>query len=309
MDQDNKYSSGGSNHAAQPQIYFQGGSPAAEGSGGGLGLGTIALIGAGILLISTLNKSANPPRVNLNDKDYKFLNDNGPSTLKTLLEHDTSPVIFTTRGNEPRSDEETSLLLAALHKRYVLDQEAGVLSFPSNMLADALLIILEENDYEVRQQSLDMYVKMFDLYNRLFTSTLGTTMLGLANIVSAAGEAIVNAEECTEWTWVKDTQTTISQSSSTNTKISTKATSTKVLLGILGSGGSTTTLHNTVKSETLTESQSISFIPHCTSTQVNIAAVEGILIAQGAALKSIYDPLRAVIALAPVFPKTINRSA
>lgn len=273
------------------------------GSGKGMGMLGYAALGVGALLIINSMNGGAPSKVELNESDYNFLNNTGPKALQTLIDNDTSPVLYTSPGNTPRTQEQTDLLLAKLKKRYVDDLAVGQLSFPTNMLSDVIMALLDLDDQEVRQQTLDMYVKMFDLYTKLFTATFTATAIGVAAITQAAGVSINDAYECTEWTWAKYSDYSVEQTSTTNTTISTKANTTKVLMGILGSGGSTSTMHNTIKTENLKERQQIEYRPHCTSKQIDLAAVEAILIAQGAALKTIYDPLRAVIALAPVLPK------
>lgn len=274
-----------------------------DGSSGKSNLLTYAALGVGALFLINSMNNTNVKPIALNQDDYNFLNNTGPKALQSMVDHDTSPVIFTTPGNTPRTPEQTAQILQALKKRYVDEAQVGTLSFNSNMFADAMLAILDITNTDVRQQTLDLFVKMFDLYSQIWLSTVTATCNSVAAITKAAGEEINNAEECTEWTWAKKTDYTSSQTSTTNTTVSTRASSTKVLFGILGSGGSATTMHNTIKTENLTESETIQFIPTCTSKQVNLAAVEAILIAQGAALKSVYDPLRAVIALAPYIPK------
>ena len=273
-----------------------------DGSNGKSNLLTYAALGVGALFLINSMSNTDVKPIALNQNDYNFLNDTGPQALQSMVDHDTSPVIFTTPGNTPRTPEQTAQLLESLRKRYIEEAQVGTLAFNSNMFADAMLAILDMTNTDVRQQTLDLFVKMFDLYSQIWLSTVTATSNAVAAITKAAGEEINNAGECTEWTWAKKTDFASSQTSITNTTVSTKATSTKVLFGILGSGGSAKTMHNTIKTENLAESETIQFIPTCTSKQVNLAAVEAILIAQGAALKSVYDPLRAVIALAPYIP-------
>lgn len=272
-------------------------------SNGKSNLLTYAALGLGALFLINSMGNTNVKPIALNQDDYNFLNNTGPQALQSMVDHDTSPVIFTTPGNTPRTPEQTAKILQALNKRYIDEAQVGTLSFSSNIFADAMLAILDIDNTDVRQQTLDLFVKMFDLYSQIWLSTVTATCNSVAAITKAAGEEINNAEECTEWTWAKKTEYTSSQTSITNTKVSTKASSTKVLFGILGSKGTAATMHHTIKTENLAESETIQFIPTCTSKQVNLAAVEAILIAQGAALKSVYDPLRAVIALAPSIPK------
>lgn len=270
---------------------------------GGSSLVTVGLIGvAALVLINSLNGGA-PPRVDMNQDDYDFLNNTGPRTLESLVNTDNSPIFYVSQGNQPRTPEQTAALLAALKKRYIDDATVGSISFPVSMFSDAMMALLDIDDNDVRTQTLDIFVKMFSLFSELFLGTVAATAIGVGAITAAAGEAINNANECTEWTWAKKSEYSSTQTSSTNTTISTRSSSTKVLLGLLGSGGSTSTMHNTIRTEQLSETSSVQFIPYCTSTQVNLTAVEAILIAQGAALKSVYDPLRAVISLAPVIPK------
>lgn len=275
---------------------------AGDGSNSKSNLLTYAALGVGALFLINSMSNTNVKPIALNKNDYEFLNDTGPRTLQSMVDNDASPVIFTTPGNTPRTPEQTAKLLESLRKRYIDDAQVGTLTFNSNMFADAMLAILDITNMDVRQQTLDLFVKMFDLYSQIWLSTVTATCNSVAAITKAAGEEINNAQECTEWTWAKKTDFTSSQTSITNTTVSTKASSTKVLFGILGSRGSASTMHNTIKTENLTESETIQFIPMCTSKQINLAAVEAILIAQGAALKSVYDPLRAVIALAPYIP-------
>lgn len=257
---------------------------------------TTLLIGAGALLLLSRTSSG---RVKLNKEDYKFLNQDRRKELQRMIKEDTSPVFYTSKGNRQRTDQETSELLNKLKKRYIDDAEIGQLSFPSNILSDAILALLDLENVTVREQTMDMFLKMFDAYNKIFSSTVQATCLGVAAITEAAGVNIRNAKECTEWTWAKKTSDSVDQDSNTATLIGTSHSSTKVLLGIMGSGSSTTTMHATITSDSLREKKEISFIPHCTSTQIDIGAVEAILISQGAALKSVYDPLRAVIKMAP----------
>lgn len=257
----------------------------------------------GVAALYLINKNGDVPgRVELNEEDYEFLANSGPNALQAIIDKDTSPILYTSPGVKPRTKEETAAILATLKKRYVDDAAVGNLSFPSAILSDVLYELLLLEDREVRIQTMDMYVKMFSIYNELFTSTVMVTAMGVAQITAAAGENIVNATECTEWTWAKKTDYSTDQTQVTNTTISTKAKSTKVALGLLGSSGSTSTMHNTITTYNLKEREIIEFIPHCTSTQINLTAVEAILIAQSAALKSVYEPLRAVIALAPTLP-------
>lgn len=263
----------------------------------------------GVAALYLINKSGEVPgRVELNQRDYDFLANSGPNALQAIIDQDTSPIFYTSPGVTPRTPEQTASILAALKKRYVDDQAVGKLSFPSSILSDVLYELLLLEDKDIRTQTLDMYVKMFSVYSELFTSTVMATATGVAQITAAAGENIVNATECTEWTWAKKTDYATDQTQSTNTTISTKAKSTKVLLGLLGSSGSTSTMHNTITTYNLKEREVVEFVPHCTSTQINLAAVEAILIAQGAALKSVYEPLRAVIALAPTLPSKRSTS-
>lgn len=263
----------------------------------------------GVAALYLISKAGDiPGRVELNEEDYEFLANSGPNMLQTIIDQDTSPILYTSPGVTPRTQEETAAILATLKKRYVDDAAVGSLSFPSAILSNVLYELLLLEDTEVRTQTMDVYVKMFSVYNELFTSTIMATAMGVAQITAAAGENIVNANECTEWTWAKKTDYNTDQTQTTNTTISTKSKSTKVLLGILGSGGSTSTMHNTITTYNLKEREIVEFIPHCTSTQINLAAVEAILIAQGAALKSVYEPLRAVIALAPTLPSKRSSS-
>lgn len=264
----------------------------------------------GVAALYLISKNGDVPgRVELNEKDYEFLANSGPNVLQTIIDQDTSPILYTSPGVTPRTEKETAAILATLKKRYVDDAAVGDLSFPSDVLSDVLYELLLLEDKEIRTQTMDMYVKMFSVYSELFTSTVMATAMGVAQITAAAGESITDANECTGWTWAKKTDYSTDQTQTTNTTISTKATSTKVLLGLMGSKGSTSTMHNTITTYNLKEREVIEFIPHCTSKQINLAAVEAILIAQGAALKSVYEPLRAVIALAPTLPPKRSSSS
>lgn len=260
-----------------------------------LGIGEIAL-GLGALYLLSRNGTSVP---SMTQQDYKFLESSQAKQLAKIMAEDETEWFYTSQGNTPRSAEETAVLLAKLKTRYVDNLELGQLNVPTDVLSNALLALLDMEDVSVRTATLDTFVSLFNTWNILFTNACVALGTSLAQILEQSGAAINNANECTEWTWVKNQELTNEQSSTAYASVRKTGSSFRVGLGILGSGGRQTTFSETMQSSVLKEGSKITFVPHCTATQLNIAAVESVLIAQAMAIKPLYAPVQAVINMQP----------
>lgn len=260
-----------------------------------IGIGEIVL-GLGALYLLSRNEASAP---SMTQRDYEFLQSNQAKQLAKIMAEDETEWFYTSQGNTPRSAEETAKLLAKLKTRYVDNLELGQLNVPNEVLSNALLALLDMEDVSVRTATLDTFVSLFNTWNILFTNACVALGTSLAQILEKSGAAINNANECTEWTWVKDQELTNEQSSTSYASVSKTGSSVKIGLGILGSKGKQTTFTETMQSSVLKEGSKITFVPHCTATQLNIAAVESVLIAQAMAIKPLYAPVQAVINMQP----------
>lgn len=255
------------------------------------------IVGAGALLL--LANKFGATSVDANKNDISFLTSASATELRSKMAEDNTEWFYTSPGNTPRTAEQTAAIMAALHKRYVTDSQLGQLSIPPNMLGDVVLRLLDIENKDVRTETLDLFMTMFDKWNVLFASTIISVGNALGAITSAAGENIIGASECTGWTWTKNQVNTSNETAINTTTVSKMTGTTRIAFGILGSQKTSSSFYQVMQENSLDQSQSISFTPHCTSTQPDLVKIEAILIAQSMAIKPLYQVIQGVINMAP----------
>lgn len=267
-------------------------------SKGRLSLGTIALIGGGLFLASKIfDDGVSQPL--LTEDDIRLLNTD-PVKLQTMVNTDTSPVIFHVSGNQ-LSQEQRLAALAAMNAQFSaqIQTMANKVMVDPDILTNALIACLAISDGAVREQSMNLFMKYFNAWSTLFVDTTLALGSGIAQITAGTAAAINSATTCNQWTFVKKTTQDVNQTSTLTTSVRYKNSGTKVLMGILGSGKTSESFHQTVNEQTMSEHVVTEFVPHCTSQVVDIDQIYAILTAQVIAITPLYHNVQLVCNIAP----------
>lgn len=259
--------------------------------------GTIAIGGAAIYLMYSLSDGNKLPALTQDDID---LLNTDPKDLSSVIKNDDSAVIFTVSGDK-MTDAERLLALQSVQQYFSTEitKLSSRLNVDPNILTNAITACMAISDGDVREKSLTLFFKFFDAWSNLFIGTVLAVGDGIAKITASTTSAIASARTCAEWTFVKKTVRIVDQTSSTSTSIRYSSSGTKIAMGLLGSGTSSSSFHNTVSTQTMHESLTTEFIPHCTRDVVDPNAVFAIMTAHLISLTPLYDAVQLVTDLAP----------
>lgn len=259
---------------------------------------TTALIGVGALLVMNgLSNKVTLP--GLTPDDIALLNTK-PETLAPIIKNDTSAVIFTVNGTT-MTPAERAEALAKIHQYFgtEMDKLSAKLMVDKDILTNALTAVMALKDGDVREASLKLFFQFFEAWSTLFVNTVLSAGSGIASITASTTSAINDAKTCAVWTFVKKTTYNVDQSTTVVNSVKYSASGTKVLMGLLGSGNSQSSFHQTISTNTMSETQITEFIPHCTSEVIDPDAVFAIMSAHTLSLRPMYDMVQLAANLAP----------
>lgn len=261
------------------------------------GLINIALIaGGGLLLYNLLDKNKLPE---LTDDDIKLLQTSA-SELDAVVQNDTSPVIFHVSGNAMTAEERMAALAAIdAHFSDRMNVLADTLQVDPDILTNALTACMAIQDGAVREQSLELFFTFFEKWTSFFIAGCLALGDGLAKITASTTNAINSAHTCAQWTFVKRTEYDVNQTNTRETSVRYSSSSTKVVLGLLGSGSSQSSFHQTIDTQTINERLVTEFVPHCTNQVVDIDKVYAIMSAHMLSIAPLYRTIQVIADLAP----------
>lgn len=252
---------------------------------------------AAIYLVNSMNDD--PLVKDLSPTDVELLNTSAAG-VKSLVQADTSPIVFTVSGNA-MTPEQRAAALDQINTRFAAEmtQLASTLSVDSNILGNAFISIMSLKDGVIREESLNTFMAMFTAYATLFTNASLILGQSIAGIVAAATGAVNNATTCAEWTFTKDTTYDVTQTSTHATTVTHGGSTNSVLFGIFGKKKSSSSTYTTVDTNIIAEHKTESWIPHCTSKVIDVEQVSAILISQRGATIAAYGPIQSIMKFAP----------
>jgi len=259
--------------------------------------GPIAIGGCALLIFANMGNKVKLP--GLTDEDVELLNTK-PDELKPLIQNDTSAVIFTVQGTT-MTDAERAEALNKVYQYFSaeVDKLSARLMVDKNILTNAITACMAISDGDVRENSLKLFFRMFDAWTTLFVNTVLAAGSGIAEITESTTNAVLNAKTCATWTFVKETEQYVDQTSTTVNSVKYTASSNKIVLGLLGSGSSQSSFHQSINTTTMSEKLVTRFVPTCTSQVIDPDAVFAIMATHVISLKPLYDMVQLAADLAP----------
>lgn len=262
-------------------------------------------VGVGALFFLSSSDKATIP--GLTQDDINLLN-TPASELVPQIQSDTSPVIFQVSGTQMTAQERADALVKI--DQYFgsrMDNLSALLMVDKDILTDAISACLAIEDGEVREKNLSLFLTMFEAWTKLFVNTALSVGSGIAGITAGTASAVANAKTCAKWTFVKKVTQVIDQTSQSVNSVRYTSSTTKIVFGILGSGSTAGSFHQSVNTNTMHEEVETSFVPHCTESVVDPDAVFAIMSAQTLAIRPLIDIMQLAIDMAPkveMFVKT-----
>lgn len=225
-----------------------------------------------------------------------------PAEIDNALANDKSPIAFTIPSGNQMTPEQRIAMIDAVGNKF----STAIDAIASNLATDAADIFNRLGltlsgalppGSEMTEKGLDLYLKQLANWSGVYGTTAAIVASEVTKIILGAQAADVTS--CTATTFVKDVTEESTQSQQTQASVVVTATAKNGFLGIFGKKKQSESTTMASSLSTRTDYRHVSYIPHCTSYEVDPVKYDALISTTVLGFKMQMASMKAIFAAAP----------